>query len=53
LQAQVIKKHHFDIRTGFGLDYGDIGLKFGFSPIPYLSIFTGFGYAMVGPGYNV
>jgi hypothetical protein len=53
LQAQDVKKHHVDIGAGFGLDYGGIGFKFAYSPIPYLSIFTGLGYAIAGPGYNV
>lgn len=38
---------------GLGLDYGGIGLKAQYQPIPYLGILAGVGFNLYEPGYNL
>ena len=46
--------HYIDLGIGFGLDYGGlIGVKIGYLPIPYLSVFVAGGYYLFGFGWNV
>lgn len=41
------------IGVGMGLDYGGLGLRATFNPIPELGVFAGGGYAFAGIGYNL
>ena len=37
---------------GMGLDYGGIGCRIEFQPVGAIGIFGGFGYNLIGPGFN-
>lgn len=37
---------------GMGLSYGGIGCRLEFQPVGAIGIFGGFGYNLLGPGYN-
>jgi len=41
------------IGLGLGLDYGGIGTRVDYCPVPYWSVFGAFGYNLVGAGYNI
>lgn len=50
---QTVRKDVLSLGAGLGQDYGGIGVNLVFYPQTNIGLFAGFGYALIGLGYNV
>lgn len=51
-QQKPVAWTQFALGAGIGLDYGGLGVKFEYAPIPHLAVFAAAGYNIVDMGLN-